>query len=106
MASKTEKQIWETFVRRPGDLKEGDEIPMVLRDLAPGRKKYRMRHVVATLRRNAQEATDLLRVRTVVGVQLPETWGVKILRDLPIELPGKPYRDFYEALKAAAAKNS
>lgn len=105
MASKTEKQIWETFVRRPGDLKEGDEIPMVLRDLTPGRSKYRMRHVVATLRRNAQEATDLLRVRTVVGVQLPETWGITILRDLPIELHGKPYRDFYEALKAAA-KNS
>jgi hypothetical protein len=102
MASKTEKQVWETFVRRPGDLKEGDEIPMVLRDLTPGRKKYRMRHVVAALRRDAQEAMDLLRVRTVVGVQLPETWGIKILRDLPIELQGKPYRDFYEALKAAA----
>jgi hypothetical protein len=104
MASKTEKQVWETFVRRPGDLREGDEIPMVLRDLTPGRKKYRMRHVVAMLRRNPQEAMDLLCVRTVVGVQLPESWGVKIIRNLPIELPGKPYRDFYEALKAAAAK--
>jgi hypothetical protein len=106
MASKTEKQVWETFVRRPGDLKEGDEIPMVLRDLTPGRKKYRMRHVVTTVRRNAEEAMDLLRVRTVVGVQLPETWGVKIVRDLPIELQGQPYRDFYQALKAAASKNS
>ncbi|MGE5302133.1 MAG: phenylphosphate carboxylase subunit gamma [Alphaproteobacteria bacterium] len=106
MASKTEKQVWETFVRRPGDLKEGDEISMALRDLTPGRKKYRMRHVVATLRRDAREGMDLLRVRTVVGVQLPETWGVRILRDLPIEIQGKPYRDFYQALKAAAAKNS
>lgn len=106
MASKIEKQVWETFVRRPGDLKDGDEMPMVLRDLTPGRKKYRMRHVVAQVRRDAQESMDLLRVRTVVGVQLPETWGIKILRDLPIELPGKPYRDFYEALKAAAAKKS
>ena len=106
MASKTEKQVWETFVRRPGDLKEGDEIPMVLRDLTPGRRKYRMCHVVATVRRDAQESMDLLRVRTVVGVQLPETWGVKIRRELPIELQGKPYRDFYEALKAVAAKNS
>lgn len=106
MVSKTEKQVWETFVRRPGDLKEGDDIPMVLRDLTPGREKYRMRHVVAAVRRDAQEAMDLLRVRTVVGVQLPETWGVKIIRDLPIEIQGKPYRDFYEALKAAAAKKS
>ena len=104
MASKTEKQIWETFVRRPGDLKEGDEIPMVLRDLTPGRKKYRMSHVIAMVRRDPEQMMDLLRVRTVVGVQLPETWGVSIIRDLPIELEGRPYRDFYEALKAAAAK--
>jgi hypothetical protein len=102
MASKTEKQVWETFVRRPGDLKEGDEIPMVLRDLTPGKKKYRMRHVMAEVRRDAREAMDVLRVRTVVGVQLPESWGIRILRVLPIELQGKPYRDFYEALKAAA----
>jgi hypothetical protein len=102
MASKTERQLWETFVRRPGDLKEGDEIPMVLRDLTPGRKKYRMRHVIALLRRDPEQTMDLLRVRTVVGVQLPETWGVRIIRDLPIELAGKPYRDFYEALRATA----
>jgi hypothetical protein len=102
MASKTERQVWETFVRRPGDLKEGAEVPMVLRDLAPGRKRYQMRHVVAAVRRDAQDAPDLLRVRTVVGVQLPETWAIKIIRELPIELPGRPYRDFYEALKAAA----
>jgi hypothetical protein len=36
MALKTEHQIWETFVRRPGDLKLGVESPMVLRDLSPG----------------------------------------------------------------------
>lgn len=104
MASRTEKQVWETFVRRPGDLKAGEEMPMVLRDLSPGRRKYRMRHVVAALQCNAQEATDLLRVRTVVGVQLPETWRIKIIRELPIELCGRPYHDFYEALKAAAEK--
>jgi len=26
MASKTEKQVWETFVRRSGELKEGDAL--------------------------------------------------------------------------------
>jgi hypothetical protein len=104
MASKTEPQAWETFVRRPGDLQEGVEIPMVLRDLSPGRKKYQMRHVIAVLSRNPQgtPAMDLLRVRTVVGVLLPETWGVRIVRDLPTELPGRPYHDFYEALQNAA----
>ena len=105
MASKTEKRVWETFVRRPGDLKEGQEVPMVLRDLSPGRTKYQMRHVVAAVSRNVEESANLLRVRTVVGVQLPQTWGIKIIRELPIEVPGRPYYDFYQALKAAAEKH-
>lgn len=103
MASKTEKQSWETFLRRPGDLKEGVEMPMVLCDLTPGKKKYQMRHVVAVVSRKADEmaSMDLLRIRTVVGVLLPETWGVRIIRELPMELPGRPYHDFCEALKKA-----
>lgn len=102
MASKTDRQTWETFVRRPGDLREGIETPMVLRDLTPGKHKYRMRHVVAVLSRDPRETEDLLRVRTVVGVLLPETWGLKIIRALPTELPGRPYHDFYDALRRAA----
>lgn len=107
MASKNEKQIWETFVRRPGDLKEGVETPMALRDLRAGRNKYQMRHVVAVVRRRAPETAGLdeLHVRTVVGVLLPETYAIKILRDLPMEIPGTPYRDFYEALKKAAGES-
>lgn len=106
MAS-TNEQIWETFVRRPGDLKEGVEIPLVLRDLSPGRKKYQMRHVMAKVSRKPEELAqmDRLQVRTVVGVLLPESWGVKILRDLPIELPGQPYHDIFAALKKAAEKD-
>jgi len=105
MASKTEKQTWETFVRRPGDLKEAIEMPMVLRDLTPGKRKYQMRHVVAAVSRKPGDmaSMDILHVRTVVGVLLNETWGVSILKDLPVELPGRPYHDFYEALRKAAA---
>jgi hypothetical protein len=46
---------------------------------------------------------DILRVRTVVGVLLSETWGIRILKDLPTELPGRPYHDFFEALRKASA---
>ncbi len=108
MASKTEKQTWETFVRRPGDLKEGEQVPMVLRDLTPGKKKYQMRHVVAVASRKPGDiaSMDQLQIRTVVGILLPETWGVKIVRDLPIELPGRPYHDFYDALRNAAPSGS
>ncbi len=108
MASTIERKIWETFVRRPGDLREGVELPLVLRDLSPGRRKYRMRHVLALLSRGAAELPDMdeLRVRTVVGVLLKERWGVKIIKDLPDEIPGKPYGDFYAALKSAAQEKS
>ena len=100
-------QLWETFVRRPGDLKEEVEIPLVLRDLTPGRRKYRWCHVVAVVSRRPEElrSMDTLRVRTVVGVLLPEPLGVRILRELPIELSGSPYRDFFQALKATARVN-
>ncbi len=106
MASTTERKIWETFVRRPGELKEGAAIPLVLRDLSPGRRKYCMRHVLALVSREAGDLPhmDDLRVRTVVGVLLKESWGVKIIKDLPNEIPGVPYRDFYEALKSAAGR--
>lgn len=108
MASTNERKSWETFVRRPGELKEGAELPLVLRDLNPGRKKYQMRHVVAKVSRKPEELAqmDRLQVRTVVGVLLPESWGVKILRDLPIELPGEPYHDFFTALRNATQKGA
>ena len=106
MASTTERKIWETFVRRPGELREGVEIPLVLRDLGPGRRKYCLRHVLAVVSRDPDDLPNMdeLKVRTVVGVLLPDTWGVKIIKVLPVEIPGQPYRDFYEALKSAAAR--
>lgn len=104
MASTNEPRVWETFLRRPSDLKEGIETALVLRDLNPGRRKYALRHVVAIVSRNPEEIStmDKLKVRTVVGVELPGSWGITILKDLPIELPGRPYHDFFAALRAGA----
>jgi hypothetical protein len=105
MVSKDDRKEWETFVRRPSELGEGKEVPLVIRDLSPGKKKYRMRHVVGTLSRKPEQMSrmDRLYVRTVVGVLLPEPWGISIVRELPIEVSGKPYRDFYQALKAVSS---
>ncbi len=36
----------------------------------------------------------------------PGPMGMKILRDPPIEIPGKPYHNNYEVLKATAKNNS
>lgn len=97
-------QGWETFVRRPEDLREGTEIPLIIRDLTPGAKKYALRHVIGILSRRTENVKEALWVRTVVGKLLPEPWGLKIIRELPIELPGTPYQDAYKAIRAAQSK--
>lgn len=101
MASSSEPPVWDTFVRRPGDVRCGVEAPMVLRDLRPGRAKYGLRHVVGVVHEGDGPGDKLL-VRTVVGVALPGAYTVEILRDLPQEIAGTPYRDFYAALQQAA----
>lgn len=97
------ERLWETFVRRPDELQEGVEIPMMIRDLTPGPRKYGVRHVVAQISRSPGALSDSepLWVRSTVGVRLDQPWAIKVLRELPLELPGEPYRDFYEALRRA-----
>ena len=58
MSSGRIQQIWETFVRGPEQLKEDAEIPLIIRDLTPGRRKYRMRHVVAVISRRPETLSD------------------------------------------------
>lgn len=104
MSAINARQVWETFVRSPAQLKENAEIPLIVRDLTPGRMKYRVRHVVARISAAPQAIADgdTLWVRTTVGVRLEHSWTIKVVRELPLELPGVPYRDVYEALKNAA----
>ncbi len=104
MASSSETPVWDTFVRRPGDVRCGVETPLVLRDLKPGRGKYGLRHVVGVIHEDGGSGERLV-VRTVVGVALPGSYSVEIVRDLPQEITGTPYRDFYAALRQAAAKS-
>lgn len=97
------KRTWETFVRSPEQLKEGVPIPLVLLDLTPGPRKYAMRHVLAVIDRrpDAFSDGDTLWVRSSVGVRLPSPYAMRIVRELPAELPGVPYHDVFEALRRA-----
>jgi hypothetical protein len=98
------RREWETFVRSAEQLKEGAPIPLVLVDLTPGPQKYALRHVVALIDQRPDAFPDghTLWVRTPVGVRLPSPYAMRIVRDLPAELPGVPYHDVFEALKQAA----
>ncbi len=104
MDLKIGKRTWETFVRRPEQLKEGAEIPLVLLDLTAGPRKYAIRHVMAIIDRrlDAFPDGDVLWVRSSVGVRLPSPYVIRIVRELPTELPGRPYHDVYDALRHAA----
>lgn len=92
---------FETFVRDLADLREGEETALALRDLAPGRRKYLARHVVAAVTRGRADGSEPLRVRSVVGNVVPGDWHVRVVRPLPQALPGEPYSDVTEALGRA-----
>jgi hypothetical protein len=104
---------YETFVRDLADLHEGREVPLVLRDLRPGRHKYFARNVVGVVTAAGgdtgvgSDAADgagdwaPLVVRSAAGHRFPGAWRVRIVRVLPTTAPGAPYKDAYAALRAA-----
>src|SRR5581483_4858107 len=95
---------YETFVRDLADLRVGEETPLVLRDLSPGRRKYFARNVIGVVSA-ATEGPDVaaagaadvdgewlpLVVRSAVGHRFPGTWRVRIVKALPPAVPGAPY---------------
>jgi hypothetical protein len=100
---KDNRRTWETFVRSRAQLEEGVPIPLFLVDLTPGPRKYALRHAVVVIDRRLDSLPDgdVLWVRTPVGVKLETPYAMRIVRELPPELPGVGYRDAFEALRAA-----
>jgi len=98
------KREFETFVRSFDELAPGRELPLILRDLTPGPRKYRARHVKALLAHpsEAPDDWDLLWVRSGVGLRHPQPWAIKITEELPDAIPGRPYEDVYAALRRLA----
>ena len=96
-------RVWETFVRNREQLKEGVPIPLVLVDLTPGPRKYGLRHAVVVIDRRPDAFPDgeTLWVRTPVGVRLSSPYAMRIVRELPSELPGIGYHDVFDALRDA-----
>ncbi len=99
---------YETFVPDPSELREGEELVLVLRDLTPGRRKYLATHARAVLSRTpyADGRSRPLTVRSMVGNVVPGPWHVTILEVLPARIPGEPYTNAFAALREAWGQTS
>ncbi len=84
------KKEYLTFVGKLEDLPQGEEVEILVRDLAPGRRKYDAHYVRALLARDADKMpdADVLWIRGWVGVLYPQPWAIKITREVG-EFPSK-----------------
>lgn len=92
---------YETFAREPARLLSGKEVVMTLRDLTPGRKKYRGVNVRAVVSRRPRPGEPVLWIRSVVGNRDPQPCSVRIVEELPDTFQATPYSDFFEAMARA-----
>lgn len=94
-------QEYETFLRDPSRMMNGRQVVMCLRDLAPGRKKYRGINVRAVVSQPPRPGEAILWVRSVVGVKNPEPYSVRIVEVLPDVFEARPYTSFFAAMERA-----
>ncbi len=92
---------YATFVRDRTRLLNGREVVLTLRDLMPGRKKYRGINVRAVVSQPPRPGESRLWVRSVVGLKDPNPYSVKIVEELPELFDAAPYSDFFEAMEKA-----
>lgn len=92
---------YETFVRDRASILSGREVVLTLRDLTPGRKKYRGVNVRCAVSRVPRPGEPLLWIRSVVGLRDSEPCSVRIVEELPDTFQAPPYSDFFEVMARA-----
>ena len=87
-------------VRHMNDVQEGKTLVLTIRDLSPGKHKYTARVARVQVSRTPEALAhwDKLWILSVVGLKDPQPWGMKIVEELGVTVPGKPYSDIYEVL--------
>jgi hypothetical protein len=92
---------YETFVRHKDRVVSGREVVLTLRDLTPGRKKYRGVNVRAVVSRPPTPGEPVLWLRSVVGVKDPAPCSVRIVEEMPDTFEAEPYSDLFDAMERA-----
>ena len=90
---------YETFVRDTAGILSGRECVLTLRDLTPGRSKYRGVNVRAVVSRPPCPGEPILWIRSVVGRKDSQPCSVRIVEELPETFEGAPYSDYFSALE-------
>ena len=87
-------------VKHLKDLQEGQPVVLTIRDLSPGKHKYTARVARVQVSRSPEALVnwDKLWAYSVVGYKDPQPWGIQIVEELGITVPGKPYSDIYAVL--------
>jgi hypothetical protein len=92
---------YETFVRDSAHILSGREVVLSLRDLTPGKRKYRGINVRAVVSSPPKPDEPRLTIRSVVGVKEPQPASVRIVKELPETYTAAPYSDFFEVMEQA-----
>jgi hypothetical protein len=90
---------WQTFVRRFSDMKEGER-EIFIKDLTPGKTKYDTKHVLASMAKTkaGMKDPDILWIRGESGEKAKQPWYIKIRKELPEYIAGKPWDDLLEIM--------
>ena len=94
---------YETFVRDAAAALSGRPVVLVLRDLSPGKKKYRGLNVRAVVSRPPKGGEPVLWLRSIVGNRDPQPCSVRIVEELPETFVAEPYSDLFDAMKRLEA---
>lgn len=95
---------YETFLRDRARTLNGRELVLSLRDLTPGRKKYKGLNVRAVVSQPPRPGEDRLWIRSVVGIKELEPCSVRIIEELPELFQARPYTSFFDAMERAECK--
>lgn len=90
---------YEAFVRDLRRTLSGQPVVLTLRDLTPGRKKYRGLNVRAVVSQPAKPGEPRLTLRSLVGVKHPGPCSVRIIEELPETFAGEAYSDLFDAME-------
>jgi hypothetical protein len=90
---------YEAFVKDLERTLSGRPVVLTLRDISPGKKKYRAVHVRAVVSNPPKAGEPVLWLRSVVGVKYPQPCSVRILEQLAEAFTAVPYTDLFEAME-------